>query len=81
MLEITSRRRYAVTADVGEVVGVVGSLLFAVVGMALMVARGGRWAWKMGVVALFVVAVGGDGVVVFGMVGGWRGLGLWEGIV
>ncbi|MCJ1475307.1 hypothetical protein MMC13_003969 [Lambiella insularis] len=68
----TARRRYIRTADVGTLVGVVSSLVFAAAGMGMMVARKGNggWAARSAVFALFAMLCAENAVLLLVVVRG-----------
>ena len=66
VLTITTRRRYLVTADIGTLVGVVSSLVFAAVAVGMMVGRKddvGAWH-RSAVLAAFVALCAGNSVLI-----------------
>ena len=72
VLTITTRRRYVVTADIGTLVGVISSLVFAAVGVGMMVGRKDNVGWvHRSTVLLAFVGVCFGNVVLIGVVAGF----------
>ena len=72
ILEITRRKRYIISADIGTLVGVIASVVFAISGVGLSAARqgGGGWMSKIQVGLAFLLMCLGNGIVVLMLVGG-----------
>jgi len=66
VLTVTTRRRYVVTADIGTLVGVVSSLVFAAVGVGMMVGRKEDvgLVHRSGVLSAFVGVCVGNAVLI-----------------
>lgn len=66
ILNITGRRKDAATVDLGVIVGVIGSLVFAVVAVGTMVGRREElgWVYRAVVLFMFVLDCMGCGVLV-----------------
>ena len=67
----TRRHRYVATADVGALIGVMASVLFAILGLAVSFAKGKDLGWlgRVTAVVAFALACTADGIMVVVMVG------------